>query len=276
MEKRKSNGPHGDSARPPGETGSHPQRGQKPINNGAEYGLLGSPAGFPHVASLPVLASSSDIKWRNEYVCRETQVGVSSKLRKWVDTMMSEMYIFLAIVLLMGLIKKKSLKEYWSTDPVMATPFFSTLFSLDRFLLLVRALHFSDNSPGEIADTLRKIRKIITALQETFTRVFCPFEDVCIEESLMLWKGRLSFKQYIPSKRHHFGIKLFIICNVKTGYILNFIIYTGGTTDIVHVSELGVSSSVVLSLMKPYLDKGNIVYTDNWYNSPALFECLHS
>ncbi|RXM30423.1 PiggyBac transposable element-derived protein 4 [Acipenser ruthenus] len=28
--------------------------------------------------------------------------------------------------------------------------------------------------------------------------------------------------------------------------------------------------------MKPYLGKGHIVCTDNWYNSPALFECLHS
>ncbi|RXM32260.1 PiggyBac transposable element-derived protein 4 [Acipenser ruthenus] len=83
----------------------------------------------------------------------------------------------------------------------------------------------------------------------------------------MLWKGRLSFMQYIPSKQHHFGIKFFIICDVKTRYILNVIVYTGGTTDILHD---------VLSLMKPYLDKGHIVYTDNWYNSPALFECLHS
>ena len=34
-------------------------------------------------------------------------------------------------------------------------------------------------------------------------------KNLCIDESLMLWKGRLAFKQYIPSKRHRFGIKSF-------------------------------------------------------------------
>jgi hypothetical protein len=52
--------------------------------------------------------------------------GVRGKLTKWVTTTISEMYIFLVTVLLMGIVKKNSLREYWSTDPMFATPFFAS------------------------------------------------------------------------------------------------------------------------------------------------------
>ena len=45
------------------------------------------------------------------------------------DTTISEMYTFLVIVLLMWIVKKNSLREYWNTDPMFAAPFFATLFS---------------------------------------------------------------------------------------------------------------------------------------------------
>ena len=59
---------------------------------------------------------------------------VRGKLTKWVTTTIREMYTFLVPVLLMGIVKKNSLREYWSTDLMFATPFFDNLFSQDRFL----------------------------------------------------------------------------------------------------------------------------------------------
>ncbi|CAF1034879.1 unnamed protein product [Didymodactylos carnosus] len=91
----------------------------------------------------------------------------------------------------------------------------------------------------------------------------------------MLWKGRLNFKQYIPSKRHRFGVKLFILCDCHTGFIMNFIIYTGQQTEVKLDKELGMSGSIVMTLMNSYLDKGHVVFIDNWYTSPILFEKLH-
>ena len=58
-----------------------------------------------------------------------------------------------------------------------------------------------------------------------------PAENVAVDEYLSLWKGRLSFKVYIPSKRERYGIKLFMLCESSTGYLTSFIIYTGATTD---------------------------------------------
>ena len=162
----------------------------------------------------------------NEYartLKNNPELKENSKMQKWTDTCVSEIYVFLAATMLMSLTVKNTLKEYWSTDPTIATPFFSKLFSLDRFSLLLRALHFSRIAVAE--DPLRKIRPIIAALLKKFSLIFSPYQDLCIDESLVHWKGRLSFKQYIPSKRHRFGIKIFVICDVKTGYILNYIVY---------------------------------------------------
>nr|XP_054930729.1 piggyBac transposable element-derived protein 4-like [Dermacentor andersoni] len=40
------------------------------------------------------------------------------------------------------------------------------------------------------------------------------------------------------------------------------------------VKDLGFSGSVVLELLQDYLGKGHSLFVDNWYSSPALFNCL--
>ncbi|XP_064876538.1 piggyBac transposable element-derived protein 4-like [Oncorhynchus nerka] len=186
------------------------------------------------------------------------------------------MYTFLVTVLLMGIVKKNSLREYWSTDPMFATPFFASLFSQDRFLVLLRCLHFVNNATAILSDPLYKIRNVLISLTSAFGRVFVPYKDLCIDESLMLWKGRLAFRQYIPSKRHRFGVKFFVMCDVKTGFVQDIIVYTGSTTDIKHYEGLGVSGSVVMTMLAPHLGKGHTLYVDNWYSSPTLFQHLLS
>jgi hypothetical protein len=59
--------------------------------------------------------------------------GVRGKLAKWVTTIISEMYTFLVTVLLMGIVKKNSLREYWSKYPMFATPSFATSFPKTAF-----------------------------------------------------------------------------------------------------------------------------------------------
>ncbi|RXN17129.1 piggyBac transposable element-derived 4-like protein [Labeo rohita] len=199
---------------------------------------------------------------------------IPGKLAKWSKTTVNEIYTFLAAVILMGLVRKRSLKDYWSTDPIIQTSFFSNLFSLDRFQLLLRALHFANNATANFRDPLNKIRSVFTSLMAAFGQMFIPHRDLYIDESLLLWKGRLRFRQYIPSKRKRFGIKLFMLCDGLTGYVLNVIVYTGSSTDITHTPGLGVSGSVVLTLLKPYLGRGHTLYVDNWYTSPSLLHNL--
>ncbi len=97
--------------------------------------------------------------------------GVLEKMARWVPTIIKEMYLFLMAVLLMG-VKKTSLRHYWSTDPLLQTPFFPTLFSQDRFLLLLHCLHFTNSAQVSHHDPLHKRKCIFTAITSTFHHVF--------------------------------------------------------------------------------------------------------
>ena len=188
------------------------------------------------------------------------------------------MYTFLGLVILMSIIVKKSFKEYWSTNPLIHTPIFSAISTRKRFLQIKRCLHFSSDTGGASADRqtdrLRNIRPVVSFLTQRFSEVFVPLCNLCIDESLLLWKGRLLFKQYIPKKCNRLGVKLFVLCDCKTRYILDFIVYTGDRSDITFEKEFGYTGSVVRTLLSPYLGKGHILYVDNWYSSPTLFANL--
>ena len=79
------------------------------------------------------------------------------------------------------------------------------------------------------------------------------------------------FRQYIKNKRHKYGIKFYELCTYD-GLVLNVEIYGGqGFND---EQNLGQTGATVLKLMKPFLNKGYHVFTDNFYNSVALTEYL--
>jgi len=99
--------------------------------------------------------------------------------------------------------------------------------SRNRFLAINQFLHFANNSLNPGNDKLFKIRSVIEHLKEKFCESFVPNRLIAIDESLLLWKGRLGWKQYIPKKRSRFGIKTFELCDSKTGYLWNYIVYTG-------------------------------------------------
>lgn len=155
------------------------------------------------------------------------------------------------------------------------TPTFSQVLSHDRYLAILSNLHFCDNENVDQNDRLFKIRLIIDHFRQKFKDSLYPFENLAIDESLILFKGRLSFRQYIPSKRHRFGIKFFVLADCETGYILDFIIYTGSSTEIKeHDPALKIGGNIVMTLTESYWNKGHKLFIDNWYTSPALAEAL--
>jgi hypothetical protein len=111
---------------------------------------------------------------------------------------------------------------------------FLELFSERRFHLLLKFFHFVDNESYNEATCsskrLYKLKPILDHLNAKFKSAYTPECDVSIDESMMMWKGHLSWKVYITSKRTKFGIKSFELCEAKSGYVWNFIIYTGQDT----------------------------------------------
>ena len=90
------------------------------------------------------------------------------------------------------------------------------------------------------------------------------------DESMVLWRGRLIFRQYIPGKRHKYGVKLYMLCE-HTGYVWNVLVYCGKMDPI---SGFGNAETVVLKLMEKLLDRGHALYVDNFYTSVPLAKAL--
>lgn len=112
---------------------------------------------------------------------------------------------------------------------------------------------------------------LVDHARKTFKATFIPVQKLCIDESIKPFKGRLAIKQYLPKKRNRFGIKLFVLCDVETGYIVEFIVYCGLQTEIESVPNLGITGSVETELLKNYTFCNRELYVDNWYSSPQLF-----
>jgi hypothetical protein len=51
--------------------------------------------------------------------------------------------------------------------------------------------------------------------------LYIPDQNIAIDQSLTLWKGRLSFQQYIPLKSSKFGVKSYEQEILSSKYFLN-------------------------------------------------------
>ncbi|XP_068122252.1 piggyBac transposable element-derived protein 4-like [Hyperolius riggenbachi] len=199
--------------------------------------------------------------------------------KRWEPVTQDDIWLFLAILILQGVVGKPRQTSYWSTNRLIATPFFATVMSENRFSLIMKNLHFMNNETFDEAThpapKLWKIYDLFQMVIRKFQSVYVPERDVSVDESLMVYKGRLAWKQYISSKRARFGIKSFVLCESNSGYIWNAIIYTGkGTQFDPSYSQFGLASASVLSLISPLLGQGYCLTTDNYYTSPELYEHL--
>ncbi|EFN67636.1 PiggyBac transposable element-derived protein 4, partial [Camponotus floridanus] len=215
-----------------------------------------------------------------QFIVNETNEYWSKKnnnnMKDTEKTILPELYCFFAVSFLMTRNKKLSLVEYWSVDKLLCSDVFGEIMARDRYFKLLAMLHFSHDLTST-NDRLHKIRNVVDMLRKAFSQSFYPYQQLCIDESLLLYKGRLSFKQYIPSKRSRFGIKSFILSDCRTGYIQDIIVYAGSSTMINSENKaIGKSGAIVELLMKPYLGKGHTLFVDNWYSSPALFNLLYN
>lgn len=100
--------------------------------------------------------------------------------------------------------------------------------------------------------------------------LYYPKREISLVESMMGWRGRLGFRQYIRGKRHKYGIKLYVLAE-SDGLVCKVLVYSGKSDEEATKSH---TYGVVLHLMNGYLNSGHSLCMDNYYNSPELAVCL--
>ena len=174
-----------------------------------------------------------------------TQASAKSG-KPFTPTTMQEIKIFFAINILMGIKHLPSYRDFWSTKLELRDTYISNLMPRTRFDWLLGNLHLNNNAlqpkygePG--FDKLYKVRPFLNTLSENFAKFYRPSENISIDESMILFKGRSSLRQYMPNKPIKRGYKVWVRAS-ESGYVDQFEIYTG---KIGNKSETNLGARVV-------------------------------
>ncbi|XP_049632818.1 piggyBac transposable element-derived protein 4-like [Suncus etruscus] len=213
------------------------------------------------------------IEETNKYAVQCENNSTSNSRRQqqsWKPVTMGEMNTFIGILLIMGVIQVPEIRLYWSTKEMYMNTRIKNAMKCERFLAILKYLHFSDNTTARTEDRLDKIRSIVEAIVATFKNAVEPGENIVIYKSIIPWKGLFGFRQYIPGKTHKYGIKLYKLC-LPGGYTYNLDIYSGNDATIMEKTH---ANDVVMKLMSGLLFEERIVFTDSYYTSVPLAEEL--
>jgi len=194
----------------------------------------------------------------------------------WTDVTLEEMKAYYGLLILMGIMRYDRDEMYWTNnaDIWLVGSRFGEVMSRNRFFQIRRYLHFSDESQAAPHDKLHKIDFILKSLRESFRSEYLPHREISVDEAMVPFKGRLGIKQYMKDKPVKWGVKLWVAADAVSAYCLNFEVYVGKQETV--RQTLGMSSRVVVEMVKHLEMKGHVIYTDNYYTSCPLADYLYS
>lgn len=119
------------------------------------------------------------------------------------------------------------LAMYWDSDKFIGVEGFKKTIPKQRFVTLGKYLHLVEPNAEDPNDLLSKVRPLVSRLEQKFAEAYTPGKNITVDEGLVNFNGRLSFKQYMPMKPDKFGIKVWLLADVDTYYVPRFQIYLG-------------------------------------------------
>lgn len=146
--------------------------------------------------------------------------------------------------------------------------------SRDQFQYLSRHICFDDKSSRSIRkahDKFAPIWDIWDEVNKNLLKRYIPGKNLTVDEQLVPFRGRVSFKQYIPSKPD--GMKIWWICDSQTSYLLKGIPYLGKDGD---NRVVNLATKVVEELCAPFHRTNRNLTFDNFFTSFELAQKLLS
>ena len=147
------------------------------------------------------------------------------------------------------------------------------------WFFLFRYLCFEATNPNEGVprtspnyDPIWRVRFVVDHLNNRFRDCYQPTKNICVDEVMVPFKGRVAFRQYMKAKPHKWGVKLWALAESESGYVVSFDVYTGKTDR----TQTSLSTGVVLLLLtrSRLTGQGYHLYMDNFYTSVDLLSKL--
>jgi hypothetical protein len=110
-----------------------------------------------------------------------------------------------------------------------------------RFLYFINNTNEPDKT-DENDDLLWKMRAMFDKYNDAHAKYYSPPGHLAVDKMMVLFKGTVIFRQYIPKKHKWFGMKIYKLCGSK-GYTYNMSAYLG--KDRKHVTTTGTTTNAV-------------------------------
>ncbi|KAF2904101.1 hypothetical protein ILUMI_02076 [Ignelater luminosus] len=188
---------------------------------------------IPLAAFLPVPSAVTSVTWSKGLNSVIIAMQFSGTSRPNIPD-----YVETPLDLFMNLFSNELLpsnKDYWSSRADVRDSFIASCMSQNRFSFLLGHIYTNHNSiepkkgqPG--FDKLYKVHPMLDKLSETFEKSYKPTRCQAIDESMIRFKGKISFRQYVSMKPIKKGYKMWVRAN-DSGFISQCQIYTGKTRD---------------------------------------------
>lgn len=204
-----------------------------------------------------------------------TNLEGRTQMDLWNDTNYDEMCTFVGLLLLAGVYRAKheNISELWSESD--GRKIFNKSMSRNRFCELRRCIRFDDRATRNVRrenDKFAPLRELFDMMVTKFRSSYKAGSNATVDEQLVTFRGRCSFKVFIPSKPGKYGVKLWILADSSTSYCLNIQPYLGRQPGA--QPDRGQGQRVVLELTDYMTGSGRHITADNFFSSVELARAL--
>lgn len=197
-----------------------------------------------------------------DILCYQTNLYSTQKNGTCANVSREEMRKYLSIFLISGIVKTPHFHMFWQNGTRFAAV--ADLMTRNRFETIHSSLHMNDNLQAKPRNTdghdrLFKVRPLVDQLRRNM-KIVAPEEKQSIDEQIIPFKGRSHMKQYLKSKPHKGGYKVFTRAS------------SSGTAE---DHGFSISGDIVCDLLKDLPAHQNYkVFFDSWFTSLRLVEDL--
>ena len=140
-----------------------------------------------------------------------------SRWNNWKPVTETEMGAVMAIIINMGIMSIPNLEAYWKMLWECYIPFFHDVMGRNRFQQIFWNLHIPQ--PPQSSRRVDKISALLDHVRRKSQSAFKPGKEVSVDETMVGFRGRVSFKQYCPKKPTKYELKFFVLADSSTGYV---------------------------------------------------------
>ncbi|CAD1468565.1 unnamed protein product, partial [Heterotrigona itama] len=137
-----------------------------------------------------------------------------------------------------------------------------------------------DSDSKNLKTCIQRASIFLKYLDSKFSEHFIPGQNICINESIVKFKGKISFITYNPMKSTKWDIRIYAMTDSETRYIYTILLYFGSITSKNFIRpDLPVSTRILLHLYQKLLNKipevqGYYMFTDRYTNIPLREELM--